>query len=444
MQDARCTMHDAQCTMFNLLNLNQMKKFITFVLAALVSVVSFAADVVFDFTNPSSLNPAVTPSETVSQGIQLGGTSYTAGDVTIEFTTSESNGAKLWTNTNGTYELRFYQPNEFKISSKGDNIKAVQFSFSDRGGIEAATGTIDGTGMWTGDASDVTFKVPEKASASKIKSITVTIGAAPVGIDTLDVKEAVDLIKAAAGQKLTKSMCVRGVVTGIDPSGAAQYGNINVWMADITGATDTIEAYRMKSFNGEKYTSASDIQFSEGDTIIFFSSDWSYYADGAVYEGSGCTLMRVYGGGHPREIETITVEQALEIGNALTEDNPKTTEVYIVEGYVVKAYDFDESYKNQSFYMSDDAAAERGDFFAKYTTGDVVVVGDKVQVKGQIEKYVKDDKTTIQIYKGVATIVSHVGLKNVKAASKAVKTIENGQFVIEANGVRYNVLGTAL
>lgn len=419
-----------------------MKKVLTFVFAALVSVVSFGADVVFDFTNPSSLNPAVAPSQTASQGIQLGGTSYTAGDITLTFTTSESNGAKLWTNTNGTYELRFYQPNEFKISSKGDNIKAVQFSFSDRGGIEAATGTIDGTGIWTGDASEVAFKVPEKASASKIKTITVSVGAAPVGVDTLDVKEAIDLIKAAPDKKLTKGMCVRGVVTGIDPSGAAQYGNINVWMADLTGATDTIEAYRMKSFNGEKYTSASDIQFSEGDTIIFFSSDWSYYAYGTVYEGSNCTLMRVYGGGHPIEIPIITVAEALEIGNAL-EDNAKTTETYVVEAFVAKAYDFDEQYKNQSFYMSDDATAEHGDFFAKYTTGDVVVKGDKVQVKGQIEKNVKDGKTTIQIYKGVAKLVP-VGLKNVKAASKAVKTIENGQFVIEANGVRYNVLGTAL
>lgn len=142
----------------------------------------------------------------------------------------------------------------------------------------------------------------------------------------------------------------------------------------------------------------------------------------------------------PPVVETITVAQALEIGNAL-EDGAKTTETYVVEAFVVKAYDYDEQYKNQNFYMSDDPTAERGDFFAKYTTGDVVVKGDKVQVKGQIEKYVKDDKTTIQIFKGVATIVSHVGLNDVKAANKANKFFDGKQVVFEVNGVQYNVLG---
>ena len=141
----------------------------------------------------------------------------------------------------------------------------------------------------------------------------------------------------------------------------------------------------------------------------------------------------------PPVVNTITVAQAVEIGNALA-DGGKTTETYVVEAFVVKAYDYDEQYKNQNFYMSDDPTAERGDFFAKYTTGDIVTEGDKVQVKGQIEKYVKDDKTTIQIFKGVATKTA-VGLRNVKSTIKAKKVIENGQFMIEANGVRFNMLG---
>lgn len=142
----------------------------------------------------------------------------------------------------------------------------------------------------------------------------------------------------------------------------------------------------------------------------------------------------------PPVVNTITVAQAVEIGNALA-DNAKTTENYVVAGYVVKAYEWDEQYKNQSFYMSDDASAEHGDFFAKYTSGIKVSEGMFVHVSGKIEKNVYNDKTTIQIYKGSST-VDLVPLKYKEINAK--KVIENGQFMIEANGMRFNVLGANL
>ena len=421
-----------------------MKKFFTFVLVAMAAMAVNATDVVFDFTNPSSMNPAIQPADTL--GLQIGGTAYTAGDVTLTFAAASGNGSKLWTNTNKTYELRVYQPNSFTISSKGDNIKAVRFSFSDKGAITPATGEIDGTNTWLGDASEITFNIPEKGTASKIKTITVSLGEAPViSVDTLDVKAAIDLIAAAPNKKLNKDMYVRGRVTGIDNSGAEQYGNINVWLADITGSTDTIEAYRMKSFDGAKYKDASEIQFGEGDTIVFYSAEWSYYAAGAVYEGYGCSLVKVYGKGNPKpiEYETISVAKAVELGNALAEGD-KTPNKYTVQGYVVSSYDFDTEHKNQTFYLSDEQTGF-GPLCAKWTTGDVVatitkeseVVGDFVQVVGQIEKY----NGNIQILRGVCTIIWHTDIEEVKVTNKANKYFDGNQVVFEANGVKYNVLG---
>ena len=111
------------------------------------------------------------------------------------------------------------------------------------------------------------------------------------------------------------------------------------------------------------------------------------------------------GGDEEQDGETITVAKALEIGDALAKGGKTTTE-YLVKGYVVTAYDFDTEHKNQSFYLSDDKDAERGDFFAKYTTGDIVKEGDLVIVSGNIEKYEKNGKTTIEIFRGVAKVVS--------------------------------------
>lgn len=421
-----------------------MKKIFSFVLVAMAAMAVNATDVVFDFTNPSSMNPAIQPADTL--GLQIGGTAYTAGDVTLTFAAASGNGSKLWTNTNKTYELRVYQPNSFTISSKGDNIKAVRFSFSDKGAITPATGEIDGTNTWLGDASEITFNIPEKGTASKIKTITVSLGEAPViSVDTLDVKAAIDLIAAAPNKKLTKNMCVRGRVTSINNSGAEQYGNIDVYMVDITNPADTMEAYRMKNYNGEKYKDASEIQFGEGDTIVFNSTDWSYYEAGAVYEGYGCSLVKVYGKGNPKpiEYEVINVTKAVELGEAL-EDNTSTKDKYAVHGYVVSSYEYDTEHNNQTFYMSDEKTGY-GPLMAKWTTGDVVatitkdseVTGDFVEVVGQIEKY----QGKIQILRGVCKILSHSDIVNVKAANKANKFFDGKQVVFEVNGVQYNVLG---
>lgn len=141
-------------------------------------------------------------------------------------------------------------------------------------------------------------------------------------------------------------------------------------------------------------------------------------------------------------VEEITVAQALEIGAALA-DGATTTEKYVVKGYVVKAYDFDTQYKNQSFYMSDDASAERGDFFAKWTTGDVVQEGNFVAVTGYIEKYLKEGASTIQVLRGEAKVLP-TAVENVTVAPQVTKMIENGQVVIIRNGVRYNSVGTVI
>lgn len=414
----------------NLLNLNQMKKILTFVLVTMAAMAVNAKQVTFTFNDATAITSYGITVPDAGNGTDLSGTTFTVDGITFSCEKVNKNDTRIW-NSSGNYSLRTYKDNTITFTSAGDNIKGLQV-FSTQGGFAELS-----NGVMTCDAKEATITC---TATAYVNSIVVYVNETPVvTVDTLDVNAAIDLIAAAPNKKLAKNMCVRGRVTSINNSGAAQYGNIDVYMVDITNPADTMEAYRMKSFGGADYKDASEIQFGEGDTIIFSSSDWSYYEAGEVYEGFGCSLVKVYGGGHPVVVETITVAQALEIGNAL-EDNAKTTETYVVEAFVVKAYPVDEKYNNQSFYMSDDATAERGDFFAKYTTGDVVVEGDRVQVKGQIEKNVKDDKTTIQIYKGVATLAP-VGLRNVKSSIKAKKVIENGQFMIEANGVRFNMLG---
>ena len=416
-----------------------MKKVLTFVVVAMAAMAVNAKQVTFTFNDEAALKGYGITLPAAKAGTDLSDTTFTVDGITFSCEKVNKNDTRIW-NSSGNYSLRTYADNTITFTSEGDNIKGLQV-FATQGSFAELS-----NGVMTCDAKEATITC---TSTAYINSIVVYVNETPVvTVDTLDVNAAIDLIAAAPNKKLAKNMCVRGRVTSINNSGAAQYGNIDVYMVDITNPADTMEAYRMKSFNGADYKDASEIQFGEGDTIVFNSTDWSYYEAGAVYEGFGCSLVKIYGKGNPKpiEYEVINVAQAVELGEALA-DGGKTTEKYAVRGYVVSSYDFDTKYSNQTFYMSDEITGF-GPLCAKWTTGDVVATitkdsektGDFVEVVGQIEKY----EGNIQILRGVCKILSHSDIVNVKAARKAMKAIENGQFVIEANGVRYNVLGTTL
>ncbi len=387
-----------------------MKKFITFVLAALASVATFAGTL--------SCAEAVE----VAKGLEPNTPSedeYIVEGYVVSVIKSSATDLRFWMADDATAELGTFEAwmCTGDVVNKGDKV------------------TVTGNIQWFVNQNN---EDDQKAEISG--GVVVVVEPAPIDMNYVEFN---------SGDFEGKGVSGTGGEVSVTKNGVTVYTNAGF------GSSYSLRVYKNKEFKISADRRIVQIAFTfdnaQGDysggldpEVCVEGTEWevaSMAAQGrfskiAVTLGEdACSIV-------PPVVETITVAQAVEIGNAL-EDNAKTTETYVVEAFVVKAYEFDEQYKNQSFYMSDDATAEHGDFFAKYTTGDIVTEGDKVQVKGQIEKYVKDDKTTIQIFKGVAKVVP-VGLNNVKAASKAVKTIENGQFVIEANGVRYNVLGTAL
>lgn len=426
-----------------------MKKIFSFVIVAFAAIALNAADVVFDFTNPAGLNPAVTPSTEKSTGVSLSEQTFTVGDVSIAFAKASGTGVKLFTKSDGTtYELRVYTPNSFTVTSTGDKISKIHFAFSQTGALTTETGTIDANGDWTGEEASITFSIPEKGKASWIEKITVYTGEAPVvKIDTLNVADMNALINAAPDKKLSKQACVIGRVSGIDKSGAAQYHNINVWLADIrtANATDTIEAYRMKSFNNADYKDEEDIQFGIGDTIVFYAGEWSYFEKNDVNEGVNGYLVEVIGEGHPQPVvyDEKTVAEALEIGEAL-ELGAKTPVKYDVRGFVVGVSG---KYEN-TFYLADDSEAygEFQAFKSEIADGATVNEGDFVSVVGYIEKHkFESGDYSIQISYGKLTVIDPTALPNVIAEKVSCKKMMiNGQMYIKNGKKLYNVLGQAL
>lgn len=131
----------------------------------------------------------------------------------------------------------------------------------------------------------------------------------------------------------------------------------------------------------------------------------------------------------------LTVAEALAMGNALA-DNAETDTV-VVEGFAVNVTPYDISFGNQQFYLADDATSTSSEFMvfrAKPTKNGVaypVLAGDKVQLKGTIKKYVKDESTPaiIEIMYPSVTFVTEVAGDRTLATSTEItvaKALEIG------------------
>jgi len=119
---------------------------------------------------------------------------------------------------------------------------------------------------------------------------------------------------------------------------------------------------------------------------------------------------------------------------------------FTVCGYVTEiAYAYSESSNNMSFWMAD--AADGDNVIEAYkvipeSAQQVPVVGDFVEVVGSLTRY----NTTPEFAANCTCkiIKAPTALDNTAVESKAVKTIKNGQLLIEKDGKFYNVLGTVV
>lgn len=118
----------------------------------------------------------------------------------------------------------------------------------------------------------------------------------------------------------------------------------------------------------------------------------------------------------PPETVKVDVAGAIAAGQALA-DGKTSEEVYEVTGFVVNAQPYNPTYKNQIWWMSDDAENTGAQEFEAYactvsenSTIMQVLNGDKVTLTGNITKYndTKNNKIIIEIKNGTAVFVSKV------------------------------------
>lgn len=157
-------------------------------------------------------------------------------------------------------------------------------------------------------------------------------------------------------------------------------------------------------------------------------------------EGTAITLNE-HGGSEPAG-SMLTCAEAATIA---AQSGYKGTENVTVFGYVTeldkKKTDNKTGRNKQCFYLSD--AQDGAKTFMAYWAfvPNFFEVGDRVQVTGILQNY----NGIIEIADGEATLYSESSVENTTVAPVNVeKVVENGQFIIIRNNVRYNAVGAVM
>lgn len=111
--------------------------------------------------------------------------------------------------------------------------------------------------------------------------------------------------------------------------------------------------------------------------------------------------------------DTLTIAQAVAAATALA-DNATSDKAYVIDGYAVNVYPYSTDYKNQDFFLVENAAQPDSvlKVFRATPTKDgkayPVVEGDQVRLLGSLQKYVKNGKTQLEIVNSTLTFLKEM------------------------------------
>ena len=149
----------------------------------------------------------------------------------------------------------------------------------------------------------------------------------------------------------------------------------------------------------------------------------------------------------------LTVAKALEIINSYEASGASSGDAY-VKGKIVSVQGYNSTYKSITYYISDDGTdakqlqvySGKGLNGADFASKNDLKVGATVVVKGQLKKFVKDDKVTPEINQSstIVSIEGNGGGDEPTPEPSEVKTVTVSEFnaAAESTDVWYQLTGT--
>lgn len=262
----------------------------------------------------------------------------------------------------------------------------------------------------------------------------------------------------------TAEMTVEGFVTEIAEAPNPLFNNMSIWISDEATGKNMIEIYRLSWKDvdpanmpvvGDKVSvKATFYNFTNKGKLSTPIPETKKITSWSVITPCDCVRWKA----DDLTITDVTVQGALDVADELLPsgkagDKATTTKYYRVKGYMTgntKDGAWSDTYKNQSFYMSDEVGVKMGFKAYRASTPEAIEEGAYVGVTGQIQKnfYESDGKLLAgyEVANGKAEVLPEPSaITNVNASAvKAMKVIEDGQLFIIRNGVKYNAAGAVV
>ena len=223
--------------------------------------------------------------------------------------------------------------------------------------------------------------------------------------------------KLGVGEESEQNIYIKGVVTNITENYDGGYGNATYYISDDEDGTNEFYIYRSKYFDNTSYSNGDLLEY--GDTVVVCgkitnyngtpetvqNGSYLYSLNGEGGEGGGGDEPST--GGEPEGDGTVdnpfNCAAAIEFTSALAPDEVSENDVYI-KGIVSSIKEnFGTEFGNATYYISDDGS-ENNQFYVfrslyldnkKYTSGDLLSVGDEVIICGKVTNYYGNTPETV-------------------------------------------------
>lgn len=387
-----------------------MKKILLSLVAMIFAIGANAEDFVFDFNDLASYGYSASDMQTNGSGTYLdlnnakekpeatiSNGKIVIKDVAILIENTTTNPARIWYYTDSKAGTTYYQYRTFKNHT-------VTISMKDGSKICAIKGEGSSALDYSGEGkTEITFNI---TASEKLNKLTVTTGEGgntggggddtPAGPKVISVADALNIINGLADNGITEEdYIVTGKITEIEQNFGTTYGT----------ATFTVEGgligFRLNYLDNKQVKDKALL--AVGDEVTMQGKLQKYVKDGAVNPElcKGYITKHVQNGTPDvPTIKEITAAEALTIINAL-EDGKTTSEEYIVSGTVSSVTEISAKFGNATFVMDGLTVFRCKDFDNKnFTDEDKIQDGDKVKVRGKLQKYVKDGVMTPELSYG--------------------------------------------
>ena len=420
-----------------------MKKLLLSIVAMIFAIGANAEDVVFDFNDLASYGYSASDMQTNGSGTYVDINNakekpeviISNGKIVIKDVAAEgANPSRIWYYTDskaGTsyYQYRTYKNHTVTVSMKdGSKICAIK-------GVGSAALDYSGEGK-----TEITFNV---TASEKINSLTVTTGEGsdigggdtPVGPKVVSVADAINIINGLADNATTEEeYIVTGKISEIEQNFGTTYGTATF---ALEGG---LRAFRLNYLDNKKVTDKALLAVT--DEVTIQGKLQKYIKEGEVIpEICNGYITKHVQNGTPDvpTIKEITAAEALEIINAL-EDGKTTADEYIVSGTVSSVTEISAQYGNATFVMDGLTVFRCKDFDNKnFTDEGKIKAGDKVKVRGKLQKYVKDGVMTPELSYGYLVELngqtSSIGNINADASKAIIYNLAGQKVSADYKGV---------